>query len=98
MPLLARCCGSCALPPQCPQNSGHPFHTWSHYSVGINSMWTVTSPLSPPFFLVVITPLTQFRNATTRNVSIGGGETERLYGHSWDKHTLYTVVSKHRGV
>lgn len=84
MPLLARCCGSCAIehphPQQCPQNLGHHFHTWSNFSVGIYVEYFPSLPFSILFPGCYHPPphpsgsLTQLRNVTFRNVSVGGGE------------------------
>ena len=87
MPLLARCCGKAvrlciptpydALGIQGVTSPHDPISVWAF-------MWNIASPppYFTPFFQVVTLPpldsLTQLRNATIRNVGVGGGESEAV--------------------
>lgn len=84
MPLLARCCGKAVRLCTPPHNAlGIQGITSPHDLISVWAfMWNIASPHFTPFFQVVTIPpldsLTQLRNATIRNVSVGGGESEAV--------------------
>lgn len=95
MPLLARCCGKLYIP--------HPHHALRIPGTHMISsqcvwafMWNITSSFFVPFFPGFTIPspapddsMTQLRNATNRNVSVGGGEAvQTQLGQTLTVHTM----------
>lgn len=72
--------------PQCPQNPGHLRPTCSHFSMGIYVEYCI--PLFFHHHPHRPNSLTQLKECECGGWVAGGV----LYGHSWDSHTLYTLV------
>lgn len=96
VPLLARCCGSYAN-----------WHPHPHNALGIQGItsphglaldWAFMRNTASPFFQVVTPPdrlvPPQLVDTVKESHNQECERRGRLYGHSWDKHTDYTVIFK----